>query len=180
MPPSKAGSAGARSVRSHDMSIRGDEQERHRIQLEHNLQTINDLSIHLSSSKDDDTLEYPRHAEHHSPFPAIPSFHHHSVDHLDPEDQSQMHPWSYRTLDEDDEHGINPYVGQSLSTAGHHASAITFTAGLAGRRRGDQTQSGVEYDPDRPLHNMIAGVDSKLSMFGNTFTKSKHMVSLSS
>jgi hypothetical protein len=61
-----------------------------------------------------------------------------------------------------------------LSTAAHHASALTFTAGLAHRR--DQTQSGAEYDPDRPLHHIIAGVDANLSMLGNTRSKSNNIV----
>lgn len=157
----------SRSSRSHDMSIVGDEQERHRIQLEHNLQH-NDLSLHLSSAKDDCSVEYPRRGE--QIYPAFPSFHH-SVENLDPDEQSHTHHgWSYRTADDDDDNAVNPYAAGSLSTAAHHASAVTFTAGL-GRR--DQTQSGAEYDPERPLHNMIAGVDSKLSMFQS---KSNNMV----
>lgn len=139
--------------KSRDYSIVGDEQERHRIQLEQNLQTNNELSLHLSSNY---SVEYPRHAAHSPPF-AMASFNHHSAD-----DQSAIQHWSYRTVDDDDDNGVNPYP--SLSTTNHHASALTFTAGLTGRGR-DHTQSGVEYDPDRPLHNMIAGVDSRLSMF---------------
>ena len=147
-----------------EFSIVGDEQERHRIQLEHNLQN-KDLSIDLLSSQDDQSLEYARHAERsRSPF-SHRSFGHHerSVD-----DQSQMHPWSYQTVDDEDENGVNPYAGESLSTAAHHASAVTLNAGL-GPRRSDETRSGAEFDPERPLQNIMAGAE-RLSMFGNNTT----------
>ena len=147
-----------------EFSIVGDEQELHRIQLEHNLQN-NDLSIDLLSSHDNYSLEYARHAERsRSPF-SYRSFGHqdHSVD-----EPSQTNPWSYRTVDDDDENGVNPYVGESLSTAAHHASAVTLNAGL-GPRRGDDTRSGAEFDPERPLQNIMAGAE-RLSMFGNNTT----------
>ena len=147
-----------------EFSIVGDEQERHRIQLEHNLQN-RDLSIDLLSSQGDYSLEYARHAERsRSPFSYRSYGHHdHSVD-----DQSQINPWSYRTVDDDDENGVNPYVGESLSTVAHHASAVTLNAGL-GPRRGDDTRSGAEFDPERPLQNIMAGAE-RLSMFGNNTT----------
>ena len=92
------------------------------------------------------------------------------------DDQSQVTPWSYRTVDDDDENGVNPYAGESLSTAAHHASAVTLNAGL-GARRGDDTRSGAEFDPERPLQNIMAGAE-RLSMFGNnTTSKSIHNVS---
>ena len=154
-----------------EFSIVGDEQERHRIQLEHNLQN-KDLSIDLLSSQGDYSLEYARHAERsRSPF-SYRSYGHHdrSVD-----DQSQANPWSYRSVDDDDENGVNPYTGESLSTAAHHASAVTLNAGL-GARRGDDTRSGAEFDPERPLQNIMAGAE-RLSMFGNnTTSKSIHSV----
>lgn len=150
-------------------SIVGDEQERHRIELEYNLQN-QDLSIDLLSSQGDHSLEYARHAERsRSPFSSHRSFGHrdYSV-----EDPSQVNPWSYRTVDDDEENGINPYVGESLSTTAHHASAVTLNAGL-GPRRGDDTRSGMEFDPERPLQNIMAGAE-RLSMFGNN-TTSKSM-----
>lgn len=158
-----------------EFSIVGDEQERHRIQLEHNLQN-KDLSIDLLSSQGDYSLEYPRHAERsRSPLSYRSYGHHdHSVD-----DQSQINPWSYRTVDDDDENGVNPYAGESVSTAAHHASAVTINAGL-GARRGDDTRSGAEFDPERPLQNIMAGAE-RLSMFGNnTTSKSIHNVSFCS
>lgn len=154
-----------------EFSIVGDEQERHRIQLENNLQN-NDLSIDLLSSHDNYSLEYARHAERsRSPF-SYRSFGHQdrSVD-----EQSQTNPWSYRTVDDDDEIGVNPYAGESISTAAHHASVVTLNAGL-GPRRGDDTRSGAEFDPERPLQNIMAGAE-RLSMFGNnTTSKSIHNV----
>ena len=174
-----------------DISIRGDELEHNRIQLEHNLQHT-ELSFRLSLTSDDEqhqskvrhhrrknnnlnesSVEYPRHLSE-------PSFHEfssivRSIDHYADED-SQVHPWSYRTGN--DEEGINPYAGDTVSTAAHHASALTLSAGLGGGRgaRRDASLSGAEYDPERPLHAMIAGVNSKHSMFDFDRSKSKAQV----
>ena len=150
-----------------EFSIIGDEQERHRIQLEHNLQN-KDLSIDLLSSQGDYSLEFARHAEKSRSPLSYRSFGHHD---LSVDDQSQTNPWSYRTVDDDDENGVNPYAAESLSTAAHHASAVTLNAGL-GPRRGDDTRSGAEFDPERPLQNIMAGAE-RLSMFGNNTTTSK-------
>ncbi|KIM35865.1 hypothetical protein M413DRAFT_32104 [Hebeloma cylindrosporum] len=160
-----------------DISIHGDELENHRIQLEKNLQNT-DLSFRLSSTSDDDdgfthrrpnhresSVEYPRHLSEPSG-PEFPSFMHRSSEHFGDEDQSRLHAWSYRSGD--DEEGISPYGGETVSTAAHHASALTLSAGLGGgraARQRDPSMSGAEYDPDRPLHAMIAGVNSKHSMF---------------
>ncbi|KAF8336782.1 hypothetical protein F5887DRAFT_986477 [Amanita rubescens] len=86
---------------------------------------------------------------------------------------SQLHVWSYRTGE--DEQGVHPYGGESVSTTNHHASGVTLTAGLAGnrsRRGTDASFSGAEYDPERPIDAMIAGVE-KLSMLETTPSKSK-------
>ncbi|KAK7048224.1 AAA family ATPase [Favolaschia claudopus] len=162
-----------------DISIPGDQLEQHRIQLEHNLQHT-DLSLHLSSShdddeQDDDTVEYPRHLSGPSPFHDFNSFDHRSRDNFDSELHSQIHAWSYRTGDGDDEDGISPYGGETVSTAAHHASALTLSAGLGGRGgRREISLSGAEYDPDRPLHNMMAAVDPKLSMFDMDPSRSRY------
>ncbi|KAF8802092.1 hypothetical protein BYT27DRAFT_7197143 [Phlegmacium glaucopus] len=171
-----------------DISIRGDELEYNRIQLERNLQHT-ELSFRLSSTSDDEqhypkikhhrrknnpnesSVEYPRHISEPSfhEFPSIVrSTSHHYAD-----EDSQIHPWSYRIGD--DEEGINPYGGDTVSTAAHHASALTLSAGLGGGRgaRRDASLSGAEYDPERPLHAMIAGVNSKHSMFDLDRSKSK-------
>jgi len=174
-----------------DIRIQGDELEFNRIQLEHNLQNT-ELSFHLSSTSDEEndggykgrrrrtqhhlnsSLEYPRHIS--EPINELPSFTRHSTrEHFVDEDQMNLHPWSYRTADDED--GINPYGGETMSTAAHHASALTFTAGLGGGRtaRRDPSLSGAEYDPERPLDRIIAGVNGKLSMFDDP---SKHQVSV--
>ena len=190
-------------VPAFDISIRGDELEYNRIQLENNLQH-KELSFRLSSASDDEqqqqqqhhhsttvrhhrrknnnpnesSVEYPRHLSE-------PSFHEFSSivrstagDQYADED-SQLHPWSYRIGN--DEEGINPYGGDTVSTAAHHASALTLSAGLGGGRgaRRDVSLSGAEYDPERPLHAMIAGVNSKHSMFDfDRSSKSKVQVKL--
>ncbi|KDQ62237.1 hypothetical protein JAAARDRAFT_189583 [Jaapia argillacea MUCL 33604] len=158
-----------------DISIQGDEQEQHRIQLEHNLQHT-DISFHLSSTPDDysdDDVEHPRHNSAPSPRSAgFASFHHLSNDDYVHDGHSHIHPWSFRSADDED--GINPYTAESMSTAAHHASALTINAGLAGRGvRRDMSMSGVEYDPDRPVHDMIAGIDSRFSAFDIDPSRSK-------
>ena len=162
--------------------IRGDEQEHNRIQLEHNLQHT-DLSLHLSSQPESEqghhyesSVEYPRHdsgpATERS-FNAFTSF-----DGDDFASHSHLNAWSYRTADDDDFGAIDPYGGTSMSTAAHHASALTLSAGLRGRGGGrrDISLSGAEYDPDRPLGDMIATVDSRFSMLVDPSSKSKYQV----
>ena len=196
---------GHERVPAFDISIHGDELEYNRIQLEHNLQH-KELSFRLSSTSDDEQQKQQQHQHHHSKvrqhhrrknnnnpnessveYPrhlSEPSFHEFSSivrsttgDHYADED-SQLHPWSYRIGN--DEEGINPYGGgDTISTAAHHASALTLSAGLGGGRgaRRDASLSGAEYDPERPLHAMIAGVNSKHSMFDfDRSTKSKVQV----
>lgn len=174
-----------------DIRIRGDELEYNRIQLEHNLQHT-ELSFCLSSTSDDEqhhskikhrrrknlnesSVEYPRHLSEPS-FHEFPTIVRSSGDHY-ADDDSQIHPWSYRIGD--DEEGINPYGGDTISTAAHHASALTLSAGLGGGggARRDTSLSGAEYDPERPLHAMIAGVNSKHSMFDLDRSKSRVQVS---
>jgi len=180
--------------------IEGDELEQHRMQLERNLQNT-ELSFHISSASDDEhnnhdlpsrrrrqphphhsfrqndsSVEYPRHLSEPS-MPDFPSFAQRSRDHFGDEEQSHMHAWSYRTGDE--EEGINPYGGETMSTVAHHASVVTLSAGLGGGRTArhrDPSLSGAEYDPDRPLHAMIAGVTSKHSMLDMDPSRSKNAV----
>ncbi|KAF9523879.1 hypothetical protein CPB83DRAFT_647159 [Crepidotus variabilis] len=168
--------------------IQGDEQEHHRIQLEHNLQNT-ELSFHISTDDDeerprrknyDSSVEYPRHLSEPSLLD-MPSFVHRSRDHFSAGDEEQshlVHAWSYRTGDDDE--GINPYAGgETMSTFAHHASGVTISAGLGagrGARPREPSFSGAEYDPDRPLHAMIAGVNSKHSMFDIDPSKSKHQM----
>lgn len=163
--------------------IFGDELERNRIQLEQNLQNT-ELSFHISTDEErqpsrrhNSSIEYPRHISEPS-LAELPSFAHRSMDHsMGDVDHSPHHLWSYRTGDE--EEGINPYGGETMSTAAHHASAVTLSAGLGGGR-GARTRepslNGGEYDPDRPLHAMITGVNSKHSMLDFDPSKSKQQV----
>ncbi|KAG2034860.1 hypothetical protein BDR03DRAFT_963866 [Suillus americanus] len=140
-----------------EFSIPGDELEQYRIQLEQQIQNT-DLSLHLSSSQgDDDSVEYPRHNSNHSL--GFASFEQPSQ-HFDYDAPSGLHAWSTH-----EDEGINPYAGETVSTIGHHASAVTIGAGLGGRgQRREISLSGAEYDPDRPLQDMIAGMDSRISI----------------
>ncbi|TDL17613.1 hypothetical protein BD410DRAFT_883210 [Rickenella mellea] len=119
------------------------------------------------------SLEYPRHdpnPHHGSIFlahgPAIPA----DRSHIDYEVDSQM--YSYRTAENED--GIQPYGGDTMSTVAHHASALTLRAGLVGKgatRRtrtfgDDVSLSGAEYDPDRPFERVMKGIIQDTSMFG--------------
>ncbi|KAI0755192.1 hypothetical protein C8Q80DRAFT_1248305 [Daedaleopsis nitida] len=156
-----------------DFSIRGDEQEQQRMRLEYNLQHT-DLSLHLSSTPDEySDVEYPRHASVTSPpFSAFASFDHRSGDEYDPHEQSRFQAWSYHSED-----GIPPSAGESLSTAAHHASALTISAGLGGGRgaRRDISLSGAEYDPERPLQGIMAGIAGRFKSFDANSTKSRQI-----
>ncbi|KAI0004640.1 hypothetical protein BJV74DRAFT_389821 [Russula compacta] len=158
-----------------DISIAGDEQEQSRIQLEKNL-LHTDLSLHLSSTHDDYSVENPRHQSSVSaPFSAFDSIDR-SRDALDMDDGlSQLHAWSYRT-GEDDE-GIHPFIGgETLSTAAHHASALTLSAGLGGRgERRDVSLSGAEYDPERPLQDLIAGIGTRFNLLNTEKEPLRHI-----
>ena len=124
------------------------------------------------------SVENPRHQSSVSaPFSAFDS--------IDPsrgalemdEGLSQPHAWSYRT-GEDDE-GVYPSIGgETLSTAAHHASALTLSAGLGGRgERRDISLGGAEYDPERPLQDLIAGIGTKFNLFNAERGPSRHAVS---
>jgi hypothetical protein len=91
---------------------------------------------------------------------------------------SQLHAWSYRTGE--DEEGIHPFAGgETLSTAAHHASALTLSAGLGGRGdRRDVSLSGAEYDPERPLQDLIAGIGTRFNLFDAEKAPPQHAVSL--
>lgn len=165
-----------------ELSIPEDELEQDRILLEHNLQHTN-ISLHLSSTAPEDSsssdVEYPRHNMGPTAFAGLASFDRPSRDHFDPADEhSYYHGWSYRSVDDDD--GVAPDDGRTISTAAHHASALTLSAGLGGRTsRRDVSLSGAEYDPDRPLHGIIAGYGTRVPGFDGDSTKSKHFVRLS-
>ena len=164
---------------SFDFSIPEDELEQHRIQLEQNLQHT-DISLHLSSTAQEDNsdVEYPRHNMGSTDFVGFASFDRHSRDHFDPTDEhSYYHGWSYRTADGDDDDGVVVHEGRTMSTAAHHASALTLSAGLGGRvSRRDASISGAEYDPERPLQGIIAGFGTRVPGLDFDSTKSRHFV----
>ncbi|KAH9841344.1 uncharacterized protein C8Q71DRAFT_853748 [Rhodofomes roseus] len=170
----------SRRSSTYELSIRGDELEQDRIQLEHNLQHT-DLSLHLSSTPADDysDVEYPRHNSAPSPFSGFASFEQHSPDGFDPVEHSQYNAWSIRSFNDDNT--VNPYGGETMSTAAHHASALTFSAGLGGRatRRADVSLSGAEYDPERPLHGIMASMNGHPGSFQVDTIKSKAPMSFS-
>ncbi|RXW21076.1 hypothetical protein EST38_g4784 [Candolleomyces aberdarensis] len=166
---------------AYDISIHRDQVEQHRRLLENRLKS--NISIPVPPASDDEdyyhyqqnsSVEYPRHDSGPMPYPDFPSFAHRSREHFQDEDSHMHMGWSYRTGDDDD--GINPYGGETMSTAAHHASAVTITAGLGGGRghRRDVSMSGAEYDPERPLNQIMAGV-GRMSMLDDP-SKSKNTV----
>ncbi|KAJ7608041.1 hypothetical protein DFH06DRAFT_1347219 [Mycena polygramma] len=70
---------------------------------------------------------------------------------------SQQHAWSYRTGDDKD--GISPYGGETCWS---------------------RWPSGAEYDLDCPLHDMMAAVDPKLSMFDMDPSRSRYKAAFNS
>ncbi|KAJ3748186.1 hypothetical protein EV360DRAFT_76310 [Lentinula raphanica] len=66
--------------------------------------------------------------------------------------------WPYRTGDDDK--GMNSYGHETKSTAAHHTGY---------RLR------GAEYDRDKPVENIIAGVDSKIRLFDFGPSRSKYL-----
>ena len=147
-----------------NMSIVGDEEERHRIELEQNLQ---DLSIQLSlstPSQNDDAdssveVEYPRHAPSLRDVSVYRG--HSSMADITPIEHD-FNPGGFH--DDNSQYGAN-----TMSTAAHHASAVTLSAGLGARTgkrhyQADASLSGAEYDPDRPLDTVVNGMADELSM----------------
>lgn len=64
-----------------------------------------------------------------------------------------------------------------MSTAAHHASALTLSAGLAGRAGRNISSSVAEYDPDRPLQDIIIGTNDKLHLLDDDPSKVDYNVS---
>jgi hypothetical protein len=63
----------------------------------------------------------------------------------------------------------------------HTTSVCSLLAlGLAGRgERRDASLSGAEYDPDRPLQDLIAGIGSQFGLLGANQAPLRHQVHLS-
>jgi hypothetical protein len=172
----KNGLAGRSSL---DIGIPGDELEQHRIELEHNLQHT-DLSLHLSSVPDEgdpenSSVECPRHNSGPSLFPDFASLEYHSGDYSHM--HHNLHALSYHTVDDDND-GLNPYAAETMSTAAHHASALTLSAGLAGRVTSrDISVSRGGYDSDMPLHPTM-GADAHPSVIESRTKRSRSSVSI--
>ena len=65
----------------------------------------------------------------------------------------------------------------TLSKAAHHAGALMLN-GLGGRgERRDVSLSGAEYDPERPLQDLIAGIGTKFTLSNAGREPSRHAVS---
>ncbi|KAF9235173.1 hypothetical protein BU15DRAFT_65077 [Melanogaster broomeanus] len=101
-----------------------------------------DLSLHLSS--------VPTRTASTTTFAGFASFEQHSRANID----------------------LDPYDAQTMSTVAHHASAVTITAGLGRGGRREPSISGAEYDPERPLQDIMAGMGSKISI-GDVYGRSK-------
>lgn len=167
------------------MSIIGDEEEQHRIELEHNLQ---DLSIQLSlstpsSASDVGATDVPQslHAggsessfeleqARHNPHPRdISIFDGQASAYPFGSVRGQDYSFNYFSHHSFDDEDATPYHGHTKSSMAHHASAVTLSAGLRPQRHrnpygGDASLSGAEYDPDRPLDNVLNGMANDLSM----------------
>jgi hypothetical protein len=137
--------------------IQGDRLEQSRIRLERDIDKNIPSPPSISSDNpldggDDNDLsssvDFARHNAH--PQASFQSFEH--LSHLDSD--------FYSRHGDDDSIALDPDLGQTMSTAAHHASALTLSAGLRGRNSynhttGRASPSGAEFDPDRPLQDML-------------------------
>lgn len=165
--------------------IGADRQEEDRLGMEAAIRMgLDELSLAPPSTDNehDYSIEYPRQGPH-SPLPFDPysSFarSQNEYDFVPEEEASAMrHPTfpprrskpsaafaSYGP--EDESYGIG---GETVSTTGHHRSAVTFNAGLGGLP--DLTREGREYDPDRRLDRLL---DNRphMSMFDDGTPRSR-------
>jgi len=72
---------------------------------------------------------------------------------------------------DEDSLAMDPEFGLTMSTAAHHASALTINAGLGGRHRSPSraNDSRAEFDPERPLQPMLSKkLTEGMSMFDTT------------
>lgn len=136
--------------------IREDHLELSRQALESTMQHhAEQIPVFVSSSyapSADSSMEIGRHRAVHSPGFEFSILNEEGDESLDLQ-------WSYRS-----EVAGGGYSYGGHSTAAHHASALTFSAGLAHARGLDPSESGAEYDPDRPLGDMIDDIDSRFSL----------------
>lgn len=153
--------------------IAKDPQERDREALEVAVREMPNFSNHPASdaASDDQSVEYPRHGGAHSPLPFNP---YSSYGHVDPIDDfgynPDQHPHSFAS------HREESYVGgETISTAAHHASGLTWRAGFNYHARSGTSSprsNGGEYDPDRPLQHLLEN-RAQMSMFDDTIRSYK-------
>ena len=129
--------------------------------------------IRLDDDNDVSSVDFARHNSHQHP--SFHSFEHPS--HLDSD--------FYSRHGDDDSIALDPDLGQTMSTAAHHASALTLSAGLRGRANCIQTSGRTspccaEYDPERPLQAILDNrIADGISLFDATArSKSKSAKSL--
>lgn len=153
------------------LRIEGDQLEQHRIKLERDIAntipsppTMSPGSVRDNEDEDVSSVDFPRHNS--NPRHSFHSFEHPS--HFDSD--------FYSRHGDEDSVALDPDLGHTISTAAHHASALTLTAGLHGRNYtpGKSRQSNQEFDPDRPLQPMLNVADglSMLDSTAHTNTKS--------
>ncbi|KAF8488343.1 hypothetical protein JB92DRAFT_3016971 [Gautieria morchelliformis] len=136
--------------------IQGDRLEQSRIRLERDIDKnipsppsmSSDNPIECGDDDDLSSVDFARHNAH--PQASFQSFEH--LSHLDSD--------FYSRHGDDDSIALDPDLGQTMSTAAHHASALTLSAGLRGRNSynhttGRASPSGAEFDPERPLQDML-------------------------
>jgi hypothetical protein len=154
--------------------IAGDPEERERIRLEQDLsRDLRELSFDPSATSQDYSVEYPRHGGGELQSPAFPSFQHPHHSHeisFDPTpDNAPNDYYSYHSAAADESIAAG---GETGSTTNHHASAITYGAGLGYRGGRSQSRSGPnglgEYDPDRQLYDILNAPRGNMSMFNDS------------
>ncbi|KAG8736444.1 hypothetical protein FRC10_009315 [Ceratobasidium sp. 414] len=154
MPPPTHSRLSSRHTNPIEPPIGYDPQEEARIRLE---QEIGGISLDLSRTGSPSmSLEYGRHGAPSPRFEGVPSFARYDSDLERSRDasarRSARQNQSLRTFDDSFD------GGHTQSTAAHHASALTVGAGLGyggALRPLSRAGSGVEYDPDRELSEML-------------------------
>ncbi|KAG9084532.1 hypothetical protein FRC06_004046 [Ceratobasidium sp. 370] len=154
MPPPTHSRLSSRHTNPIEPPIGYDPQEEARIRLE---QEIGGISLDLSRTGSSSlSLEYGRHGARSPRFEGVPTFARYDSD-LDRSREvstrrSTRQNQSLRTFDDSFD------GGHTQSTTAHHASALTVGAGLGyggAPRSFSRAGSGVEYDPDRELSEML-------------------------
>jgi len=144
------------------------EQERNRIALEDAISHgLPDFSIQPSEDADY-SVEYPRHGGAHSPLPFNP---YSSFNGPEVADDLYSNPDQHRHRSFVSHHDDSLVGGESMSTAAHHASALTPRAGLRYNLPSPTLGDG-EYDPERPVQDLLNN-RGHMSIFDDTMRSTK-------